>query len=102
MIIVMAGSDDSSTLSDNFLNYEQLILESSHDIIWPELPENTAAGLCYTSGTTGNQRALYSHRSTVLHTPTLNLGPSLGDGMKVLPVVPLFHVNQQGLHMRLL
>ncbi|NCX86097.1 MAG: fatty-acid--CoA ligase [Rhodobacteraceae bacterium] len=100
VIIVMASSDDSSTLSDNFLNYEQLILESSHDIIWPELPENTAAGLCYTSGTTGNPKgALYSHRSTVLHalTTSLNLGPSLGDGMKVLPVVPLFHVNAWGL-----
>ena len=100
VIIVMASSGDSSTLSDNFLNYEQLILESSHDIIWPELPENTAAGLCYTSGTTGNPKgALYSHRSTVLHalTTSLNLGPSLGDGMKVLPVVPLFHVNAWGL-----
>ncbi|MEK9567915.1 MAG: long-chain fatty acid--CoA ligase [Paracoccaceae bacterium] len=100
VIIVMASSDDSSTLNDNFLNYEQLILESSHDIIWPELPENTAAGLCYTSGTTGNPKgALYSHRSTVLHalTTSLNLGPSLGDGMKVLPVVPLFHVNAWGL-----
>ena len=59
VIIVMASSDDSSTLSDNFLNYEQLILESSHDIIWPELPENTAAGLCYTSGTTGNPKARF-------------------------------------------
>ena len=100
VIIFMASKDDSSTLSDNFLNYEQLILESSHDIIWPELPENTAAGLCYTSGTTGNPKgALYSHRSTVLHalTTSLNLGPSLGDGMKVLPVVPLFHVNAWGL-----
>ena len=100
VIIVMASSDDSSTLSDNFLYYEQLISESSHSIIWPELPENTAAGLCYTSGTTGNPKgALYSHRSTVLHalTTSLNLGPSLGDGMKVLPVVPLFHVNAWGL-----
>lgn len=100
VIIVMASSDDSSKLSDNFLHYEQLISESSHDIIWPELPENTAAGLCYTSGTTGNPKgALYSHRSTVLHalTTSLNLGPSLGDGMKVLPVVPLFHVNAWGL-----
>ena len=100
VIIVMASSDNSSTLSDNFLHYEQLISESSHNIIWPEFPENTAAGLCYTSGTTGNPKgALYSHRSTVLHalTTSLNLGPSLGDGMKVLPVVPLFHVNAWGL-----
>ena len=100
VIIVMASSDDSSSLSDNFLHYEQFISESSHSIIWPEFPENTAAGLCYTSGTTGNPKgALYTHRSTVLHalTTSLNLGPSLGDGMKVLPVVPLFHVNAWGL-----
>lgn len=100
VIIVMASSDHSSALCDNYRHYEQLISESSHDIIWPELPENTAAGLCYTSGTTGNPKgALFSHRSTVLHalTTSLNLGPSLGDGMKVLPVVPLFHVNAWGL-----
>ena len=100
VIIVMASSESMSNFSDEYLSYETLITESSQKIIWPELPENTAAGLCYTSGTTGNPKgALYSHRSTVLHalTISLNMGLFLGNGMKVLPVVPLFHVNAWGL-----
>ena len=100
VIIVMASSESMSNFPDEYLSYETLISESSQKIMWPELPENTAAGLCYTSGTTGNPKgALYSHRSTVLHalTISLNMGLFLGNGMKVLPVVPLFHVNAWGL-----
>ncbi|MFN9389828.1 MAG: AMP-binding protein, partial [Betaproteobacteria bacterium] len=62
--------------------------------------ERSAAGLCYTSGTTGNPKGvLYSHRSTVLHA----YGASLPDALNlsardvVLPVVPMFHVNAWGL-----
>jgi fatty-acyl-CoA synthase len=100
VIIVMASSASMSNLSDQYLSYEKLLSESSEKMVWPELPENTAAGLCYTSGTTGNPKgALYSHRSTVLHalTISLNMGLYLGNGKKVLPVVPLFHVNAWGL-----
>ena len=100
VIIVMASSESMSNFPDEYLSYETLISQSSQEIMWPELPENTAAGLCYTSGTTGNPKgALYSHRSTVLHalTISLNMGLFLGNGMKVLPVVPLFHVNAWGL-----
>src|SRR5690242_17221302 len=52
------------------LCYEELLETPGRDggAAWPELPEETAATLCYTSGTTGNPKgALYSHRSTVLH-----------------------------------
>ncbi|MGB0499502.1 MAG: AMP-binding protein, partial [Rubricella sp.] len=82
------------------LCYEELIDGQPDAIDWPEFDENTAAGLCYTSGTTGNPKgALYSHRSTVLH--AMMLGLALPDvlraGRRILPVVPLFHVNAWGL-----
>ena len=70
------------------------------DCVWGGFDENTAAGLCYTSGTTGNPKGvLYSHRSNFLHTlVTLQhdvMGLSARD--MVLPVVPMFHANAWGL-----
>ena len=82
------------------LCYEELLegQPESHD--WPECPEETASGLCYTSGTTGNPKgALYSHRSTLLHAMQVLLcqTSSFRAGQRILPVVPLFHVNAWGL-----
>lgn len=80
--------------------YEDLLDGQSDSYDWPDLDENTAAGLCYTSGTTGNPKgALYSHRSTVLHAFSvgLALNSSLREGARILPVVPMFHVNAWGL-----
>ncbi|NBR90036.1 MAG: long-chain fatty acid--CoA ligase, partial [Rhodobacteraceae bacterium] len=77
------------------LCYEELLDGKPEAFEWPEIDENTASGLCYTSGTTGNPKgALYSHRSTVLHALMVSLvmGQTLAEGKKVLPVVPLFHV----------
>ncbi|MBR9763273.1 MAG: long-chain-fatty-acid--CoA ligase [Rhodobacteraceae bacterium] len=82
------------------LCYEELLDGQPTEITWPEFDENTACGLCYTSGTTGNPKgALYSHRSTVLHafTIAISLRHSFGEGRAILPVVPLFHVNAWGL-----
>ena len=84
----------------DFLCFEELLEDVSTDFKWAELSEDTAAGLCYTSGTTGNPKgALYSHRSTVLHALTISvsLAKTVHEGAKVLPVVPLFHVNAWGL-----
>ncbi|MFN0029022.1 MAG: long-chain fatty acid--CoA ligase [Acidimicrobiales bacterium] len=67
---------------------------------WPRLEEGLAASLCYTSGTTGHPKgALYSHRSTYLHTMALMQADSLGvcERDVILPVVPMFHVNAWGL-----
>ncbi len=82
------------------LSYESWIGEQSSAYHWPEMDENTASSMCYTSGTTGNPKAaLYSHRSSVLHA----FGAALPDVMNlsardaVLPVVPMFHVNAWGL-----
>ena len=84
----------------NLLCYEDLIAPEADELVWPQFDENTASSLCYTSGTTGNPKgALYSHRSTLLHTYASALPDSLGCGARdsILPVVPMFHVNSWGL-----
>jgi fatty-acyl-CoA synthase len=84
----------------NLLCYEDLMNAENPDFEWPDFDENTACGLCYTSGTTGNPKgALYSHRSTVLHAMmgVISLQTCLRPGKRILPVVPLFHVNAWGL-----
>lgn len=80
--------------------YEDLLGAQSEEFDWPEFPEDTACGLCYTSGTTGNPKgALYSHRSMVLHALMvgITMQNSMRAGRRVLPVVPLFHANAWGL-----
>jgi acyl-CoA synthetase (AMP-forming)/AMP-acid ligase II len=82
------------------LCYEDLIEQAASDFIWPVFDENEPSSLCYTSGTTGNPKgALYSHRSTVLHTYAAALPDSLNCSARdvILPVVPMFHVNAWGL-----
>jgi len=84
----------------NALCYETLMDEAGADFDWPELDENTAASLCYTSGTTGHPKGtLYSHRSTVLHSWGSCMTDTLGLSSRstVLPIVPMFHANAWGL-----
>ena len=100
--VLMADRDrmPQETKLSNLLCYEDLISSSSDDYAWPQFDENSAASLCYTSGTTGNPKgALYSHRSTVLHAYGSALPNALNVTSRdvVLPVVPMFHVNAWGL-----
>ena len=84
----------------NILCYEELLEGESDEFIWPEMDENTASSLCYTSGTTGNPKGvLYSHRSTILHTWIASSGNSMNvsSSSVILPVVPMFHVNAWGI-----
>jgi fatty-acyl-CoA synthase len=79
-----------------FLAYEDLVAAEKADFEWPSFDEKTAACLCYTSGTTGNPKgALYSHRSTMIHSYAAALPDTLNLSARevVLPVVPMFHVN---------
>jgi len=84
----------------NLVSYEAWIGHQSSTYHWPDLDENAASSLCYTSGTTGNPKGvLYSHRSTLLHAYACVMPDSLNLSARdsVLPVVPMFHVNAWGL-----
>ncbi|MEA2449568.1 MAG: hypothetical protein QOG63_1500 [Thermoleophilaceae bacterium] len=97
---IVMGDGDSGDLP-NVIRYEELLADQPGEVFdWPEIDDRMAAGLCYTSGTTGNPKGvLYSHRSNLLH----SFGTCLADAMglrgsdRVLPVVPMFHANAWGI-----
>ncbi|MFO1114793.1 MAG: 3-(methylthio)propionyl-CoA ligase [Beijerinckiaceae bacterium] len=80
----------------NAVAYEDWIAEVDGNFKWAEFDENTAAGLCYTSGTTGDPKGvLYSHRSNVLHALQACMKDTLSVSAQdsILPIVPMFHAN---------
>lgn len=80
--------------------YEALLAAADEDYAWPGFDENTASSLCYTSGTTGRPKGvLYSHRSTLIHAYAVNMADVFGlrSVDRVMPVVPMFHVNAWGI-----
>jgi fatty-acyl-CoA synthase len=96
---VVIGDGDAGSLP-NPLRYEELLAaqEPGHD--YPALDDRQAAGLCYTSGTTGHPKGvLYSHRSNVLHAMGQCMADSIGmrSDDRVMPVVPMFHANAWGI-----
>ncbi len=85
---------------DGALDHEELIADELPRFEYPRLDEEQAAGLCYTSGTTGRPKGvLYSHRALVLHSLASAMPDAIGVGMRdaLLPVVPMFHVNAWGI-----
>jgi len=79
---------------------EELIATHGADAVWGRFDEQTACGLCYTSGTTGNPKGvLYSHRSNFIHALTTLQADVMGLSVRdtVLAVVPMFHANAWGL-----
>jgi fatty-acyl-CoA synthase len=96
---VVIGDGDAGSLP-NVVRYEELLADQSGGYDYPQLDERVAAGLCYTSGTTGNPKGvLYSHRSNLLHAMGACMSETLGISSRdrVLPVVPMFHANAWGL-----
>ena len=80
--------------------YEDLLAAAEPTFDWPEIDENDAAAMCYTSGTTGNPKGVvYSHRSAYLHSMAVCMGDAmaLSSYDRVLPIVPMFHANAWGL-----
>jgi fatty-acyl-CoA synthase len=96
-VVVTEGGE----IPDGMISYEDLLADADGaDFEYPEFDERRAAAMCYTSGTTGRPKgALYSHRSTVLHSMMVSMGNTfaLSERDCVLPVVPMFHVNAWGL-----
>ena len=103
-IVIMGAAAEMPALAlppgMDLLCYEDLIAAADENYIWPEFDERSAASLCYTSGTTGRPTGvLYSHRSTLLHALAVNVGDVIGIRAidRILPVVPMFHVNAWGI-----
>ena len=99
-VIMTDAAHMPQTKLPNCEAYESLLDQVSADVQWGGFDENTACGLCYTSGTTGNPKGvLYSHRSNFLHTllglQATVLGATPHD--VILPVVPMFHANAWGI-----
>jgi fatty-acyl-CoA synthase len=81
-------------------DYEALLSTATGHWTPPVLAEEDAAGMCYTSGTTGQPKGVvYTHRSNALHALSVALVDTLALSHRdtLLPVVPMFHANAWGL-----
>ena len=99
-IVLTDSANMPKTSLKNAVPYEAWIGEVDGDFAWKNFDENTAAGMCYTSGTTGHPKGVvYSHRSNVLHSMIATSGDAMGISSRdvVMPVVPMFHANCWGI-----
>jgi len=101
--VIAVGEGDTAPLEESgktVLRYAEVVGGESTEFAWPDLDENSAAAMCYTSGTTGHPKGVvYSHRSSYLHTMAACTANGIGIGSSdcVLPIVPMFHANAWGL-----
>ncbi len=95
-VVILTDKAHMPQTSLDAIAYEDWIADCSADFDWVRVDENDAAGMCYTSGTTGDPKGVvYSHRSNVLHALVASLPDMMGLSARdrILPVVPFFHAN---------
>jgi acyl-CoA synthetase (AMP-forming)/AMP-acid ligase II len=100
LLVVSRHGENGESSFKNQIDYEDFIKDQSTVYDWPDIPETSPMGLCYTSGTTGKPKGvMYTNRSTYLHT----LAESLTDTMELssldslMGIVPMFHAMGWGL-----
>ncbi len=95
-VIVLTDAEHLPETAIDAVDYESWLAEADSDFSWRSFDENQGAGMCYTSGTTGNPKGVvYSHRSNVLHALAASAPDMLGLSSRdrIMPVVPMFHAN---------
>ncbi|MFL6121014.1 long-chain fatty acid--CoA ligase, partial [Actinophytocola sp.] len=81
-------------------SYAELLADQPAEFDWPVVDENSAAAMCYTSGTTGDPKGVvYTHRSIWLHSMQVCMTDSmaLSQADRALVIVPQFHAMSWGL-----
>ncbi|NKC01147.1 MAG: long-chain-fatty-acid--CoA ligase [Pseudomonadales bacterium] len=94
------GFEGWQTDLPNPIDYEEFIAAQPTHYDWPIIDENSALGLCYTSGTTGNPKGVeYEHRSQYLHTMAQCMTDSMALSATdtILGIVPMFHAMGWGI-----
>lgn len=100
VVATEAGGEGWKTDLPKPVDYETFISGKPTRYEWPQIDENSALGLCYTSGTTGNPKGVeYEHRSQYLHTMTQCMTDSMNLSATdcLLGIVPMFHAMGWGL-----
>ena len=100
--------DDASAQPESDLafitSYDEMMEQAPDGFEFQDFDENTRATTFYTTGTTGEPKAVaYSHRQLVLHTMGVlaGFGPvetsnRLHRGDVYMPITPMFHVHAWG------